>query len=41
MLECGFITDEEYIEAIHEKLVINDDYKQEVKEAAGIWGSKK
>lgn len=34
MLECGFITDEEYIEAIHEKLVINDDYKQEVKEAS-------
>ena len=34
MLECGFITDEEYIEAIQEKLVINDDYKQEVKEAS-------
>ena len=30
MLECGFITDEEYIDAIQEKLVINDDYRQEV-----------
>jgi len=34
MLECKFITDEEYIAAIQEKLVINDDYKQEVVEAS-------
>ena len=34
MLECEFITDEEYVAAIQEKLVINDDYKKEVVEAS-------
>ena len=34
MLSLGFITDEEYIEAIQEKLVINDDYKKEVATAS-------
>lgn len=34
MLECEFITEEEYIEAIQEKLVINEDYRQEVVEAS-------
>lgn len=34
MLECKFITEDEYIAAIQEKLVINDDYKKEVVEAS-------
>lgn len=34
MLECGFITDKEYIEAIQEELKINDDYKKEVAAAS-------
>ena len=34
MLECGFITDEQYIDAIQTDLVINDDYRQEAKKAA-------
>lgn len=34
MLEIGFITDEEYIEAIQEKLVINDDYRKQAAQAS-------
>lgn len=34
MLEQKLITDEQYIEAIQEDLVINDDYRQEAKKAA-------
>ena len=34
MLSLGFITDEEYIEAIQEDLKINDDYKKEAAEAS-------
>lgn len=34
MLSLGFITDEEYIEAIQEDLDINDDYKKEAQEAS-------
>ena len=34
MLECGFITDEEYINAIQEEIKINDDYKKEVAAAS-------
>lgn len=36
MLKLGFISDEEYIEAIQEELVINDNYRKEV-EAASIY----
>lgn len=34
MLKCGFITDEQYIQAIQDDLIINDDYRQEAKKAA-------
>lgn len=34
MLSLGFITDEEYIEAIQENLKINDDYKKEASAAS-------
>lgn len=34
MLEQKLITDEQYIEAIQEDLIINDDYRQEAKKAA-------
>lgn len=34
MLECGFITDGQYIEAIQEKLKINEDYKKEAATAS-------
>ncbi len=34
MLSLGMITDEEYIEAIQEQLVINDNYRKEVEKAS-------